>query len=421
MNTGVTRLKLNSIFPGTTNILVVGIIIAKQHPKVIISKKENKEKSVFSFTIRDSPEDVVNISVWGSNDYTIRLYNDFKIGDVVDLVNSKVTYKMDVKDKYMPKSSSSFYLTLNENSSQILQHDVKDSMKYKQLLRIPTCPRHVYINIEDIHFSGKKMCGKFCCLLVAVRCVKSTKLIKTKAGKEVFLKEIIVMDKTHPTLAVRIWDKELSERAAQWIPKKTILAFSNLYLEWNIFKRSMTAVVSNRTIITENPITKEANDLKVYANSHSTGLSTKININIPNLSTITEIMTCKRILIKSNEISSQFTAILYGIVSKFNIDGLSPLVLTNNLCGMNVESSYLMCLNPDCSSNFKMEIESYELESIINIRLSITDSTGTLENCILHHQAANKIFKEVNYFQNMSLNQRTELKWKYLFTNCMIK
>lgn len=44
----------------------------------------------------------------------------------------------------------------------------------------------------------------------------------------------------------------------------------------------MTAVVSNRTIITENPITKEANDLKVYANLHLTGLSTKININIPN-------------------------------------------------------------------------------------------------------------------------------------------
>jgi len=29
------------------------------------------------------------------------------------------------------------------------------------------------------------------------------------------------MDKTYPTLVVRIWDKELSERAAQWIPKKT--------------------------------------------------------------------------------------------------------------------------------------------------------------------------------------------------------
>jgi len=47
-----------------------------------------------------------------------------------------------------------------------------------------------------------------------------------------------------------------------------------------------------------------------------------------SVSTITDIMTCKRVLVKSNEIRRQFTAILYAIVSKFNIDGLSPLVLT---------------------------------------------------------------------------------------------
>lgn len=33
------KLKLNSIFPGTTNFLVVGIIIAKQTPKVIVPKQ----------------------------------------------------------------------------------------------------------------------------------------------------------------------------------------------------------------------------------------------------------------------------------------------------------------------------------------------------------------------------------------------
>jgi len=44
----------------------------------------------------------------------------------------------------------------------------------------------------------------------------------------------------------------------------------------------MAAVVSSKTIITEDPITNEANDLKKYANTHLTGLSTKLNINIPN-------------------------------------------------------------------------------------------------------------------------------------------
>jgi len=44
----------------------------------------------------------------------------------------------------------------------------------------------------------------------------------------------------------------------------------------------MTAVVSNKTIVTEDPFTNEANDLKNYASTHLTGLSTKLNINIPN-------------------------------------------------------------------------------------------------------------------------------------------
>lgn len=50
----------------------------------------------------------------------------------------------------------------------MLFHDDNDSENYKYLLRIPTCPQHMYLKIEDIHFSGKEICGKFCSLLVAV-------------------------------------------------------------------------------------------------------------------------------------------------------------------------------------------------------------------------------------------------------------
>lgn len=61
-----------------------------------------------------------------------------------------------------------------------------------------------------------------------------------------------------------------------------VLAFSDLYLEWNMFKKNMTAVVSSRTIITEDPIMNEANNLKIYANTYLIGLSNQLNINIPN-------------------------------------------------------------------------------------------------------------------------------------------
>lgn len=38
-------------------------------------------------------------------------------------------------------------------------------------------------------------------------------------------------------------------------------------------------------------------------------------------------MTCKRILLNTKERNLQFSAVLYAIVSKFNIDGSSPLFL----------------------------------------------------------------------------------------------
>lgn len=60
------------------------------------------------------------------------------------------------------------------------------------------------------------------------------------------------------------------------------MAFSDLYLEWDNFEKNMAAVVSNRTVITEDPVTSEANDLKNYAIKHLNGLSNKINILVPN-------------------------------------------------------------------------------------------------------------------------------------------
>lgn len=53
----------------------------------------------------------------------------------------------------------------------MLLHDVNDSSHYKNLLRIPTCPQSMYLKIEDINSCGKEICGKYCSLLVAVRCV----------------------------------------------------------------------------------------------------------------------------------------------------------------------------------------------------------------------------------------------------------
>lgn len=61
-----------------------------------------------------------------------------------------------------------------------------------------------------------------------------------------------------------------------------VLNISDLYLKWDIFNKNMTAAISNRTIITEDPITNEANDLKNFTNTHLIELSDKFIINVPD-------------------------------------------------------------------------------------------------------------------------------------------
>lgn len=53
----------------------------------------------------------------------------------------------------------------------MLFHDVNDCKNYTYLLRIPTYPQNMYLKIKDIHSCEKEMSGKWCSLLVAVRCV----------------------------------------------------------------------------------------------------------------------------------------------------------------------------------------------------------------------------------------------------------
>lgn len=73
--------------------------------------------------------------------------------------------------------------------------------------------------------------------------------------------------------------------------------------------------------------------------------------------------------------------------------------MCSNLCGAEVENTHFMCLNPECNAHFNMENRTNELESIINIKLSLTDISGTLDNCILHHKAASKMFIEVSIYE----------------------
>lgn len=80
---GVQKVRLNHLNMNIKNALIVGIVIAKNSPRTIGSKKKNGEsRGVTSFTVRDSEVDTINVDVWGSEYFVLTFYERFLVGDV---------------------------------------------------------------------------------------------------------------------------------------------------------------------------------------------------------------------------------------------------------------------------------------------------------------------------------------------------
>lgn len=86
---GLQKVRLNNLNINIKNALVIGIIIAKNSPRIFCAKKKSGEsRGVMSFTIRDSQIDTINIDVWGSDYFVMNFYNRFIVGDVGNLLLS---------------------------------------------------------------------------------------------------------------------------------------------------------------------------------------------------------------------------------------------------------------------------------------------------------------------------------------------
>lgn len=80
---GIQKVCLNNLNNNLKNALIIGIIIAKNSPRNIGSKKKNGDsRGVMSFTLRDSKVDFINVDVWGSEYFVITFYERFLVGDV---------------------------------------------------------------------------------------------------------------------------------------------------------------------------------------------------------------------------------------------------------------------------------------------------------------------------------------------------
>uniref|UniRef100_A0A1B6DUZ9 MEIOB-like N-terminal domain-containing protein n=1 Tax=Clastoptera arizonana TaxID=38151 RepID=A0A1B6DUZ9_9HEMI len=425
---GIKKACIGSLGPKSADFLIVALIIAKQRPHTVMIKRDSSEKSVWNFTIRDSPADYMNVSVWGSPEFVDNLAASFHVGDVVDIMKAKVVLASrvgDLEGKFIPAVTSPLQLSLNENFSEISLHDQDDCSAFYFLLFLPTKPPDDYVSISDIHNNSKALCKSYVNLLVAICSIGPIRHLKSKTGKELECREIVVMDQTHPGLKIQIWETEVIYRADNWQARKTILFIADILLDWSSYKNEMVGTISSRTIITENPNINHAQDLKNYSRTapiQAAAILDHIANNIPDSSTINNIMSCKAVFQKATEgeASGSFTALIYAVIEDIDLDGKMQLVVNKCLhCQTLLEDHVQLCSNSHCPTNRPNCSEIFSSEKSFDLQITLMDHTGCIENCRLTTAAAKTVLQlSERSFEKLSLDDKAFIKWKFLFKLC---
>lgn len=126
---------------------------------------------VFNFTFRDSKEDFINISSWGTENYITEINNSLNIGSVIQIKNVKISHveKLSDAQKWKPWTSVNYELTLNEGSTEISLLNSTDFSELERLLNEPIKRENDYYTLEDVILNDRDLSGEFVNLLFSVK------------------------------------------------------------------------------------------------------------------------------------------------------------------------------------------------------------------------------------------------------------
>merc|ERR1719186_727198 len=128
-------------------------------------KKDGTDRWVTTFTLRDSPSDMINLTIWSGKEEASSLKNNFHIGEVVEIVRPRVLQRdLTGRDhSYSPAVTSSLQLMFQDGKT-VLSPFLGDISNYTNLLRI-----------SDIVTNSGSLKGHFVDILAAVRSVGTEK------------------------------------------------------------------------------------------------------------------------------------------------------------------------------------------------------------------------------------------------------
>ncbi|XP_072752285.1 meiosis-specific with OB domain-containing protein isoform X2 [Anoplolepis gracilipes] len=389
------------------------------------------ERSVWTFTLRDTEEDFINVTVWGSSEFVKKVSSTFNIGSVVEVISAKIIKRQpnDKNEQFVPSTSSPFALIVNEGTALIHNHDAPTCEQYKNLLMRPVKNVTFAKNLKSILNNIEELCNRSVDLFVVVTFIGDTRNIITRNGQTLTCRSFEVADgSTDNTVSLILWDKDWVERSAFWEPKRTVLFLVDVRIAYDEYKKKTALSISKRTLITECSDIPQAAKIISAIQHYDPDSICSDSFTIPNPNTITTVMTIQQITEKLQKKTNmkderlQFAAIVRASVTEINLDGsLKDLISVKcALCKKIVSDVKDSCMNLNCPSGNGIRAPLNTVK--FNIKINLKDDTGYLIGCRLTGDVAERVMGcTVDEFQAMTIEKRAKLKWLYLLEECNVR
>ncbi|XP_048575411.1 meiosis-specific with OB domain-containing protein isoform X1 [Nematostella vectensis] len=422
------RTNIRELNQGIQSIVLVGLVIAKQEMHTFPDKKNpDSQRAHLHFTIRDSPTDFINVNCWGCSPYISDLSKSFKINDVVEVRNPQVQSKLnnEAEERWKPWTPSPFQLNLSENHSSVSLYSGWDVSDFDAISHIPIKASNDYYTLSDIIANGQNLHGEHINIQAIVRSVGVTKDITTKTGRHIRRCEVKLFDEMCPSFALVLWNDEFIELAQTWIPKDNILFIADAKVTFDDYKKAMIATCDQKTIVTTNPDTREAQQLYMYAQSadlaDEEGSGDSLSVDLTRITDVLTVNQLKTRLLNWDDVTDKENAgILFAFFTELNIDTDDKYVVVTRCtqCNQRVDSLSGLCTRTECpaaANNMTSQVKTqYE------IPVSLTDHTGTVQ-CRLPEKCAEAMLGyTAEEFLEVPQSQCTDIKFKYLLERCKV-
>ncbi|KAI4502350.1 hypothetical protein M0802_002262 [Mischocyttarus mexicanus] len=460
---GICKQVLRTLKAGAVNSLVIGIIINSSNVKTFDATQtrfNNGERAVWTFTLRDSEEDFINVTVWGTVEYVKKLVTAFHIGTIVEVINAKIIARQaDDKDEmFVPFSSIPYKLILNEGAALIQTHYAPVRDTYEKLLTIPIKSAEHLQTLKSILQQIGNLCDQYVDILVVVTFVSGERNIITRDGRTLKCRNFEATDgSSESPIVFMLWENEWIDRAAIWQPKYTVLFLADARIMFDKFKKKTVISIVRKTLITENPNIPETELVRKAVDHFSRDMFSADPFAVPNrenefqllslnylienqisninyiysnkiADTIVTVMTIEEISDKLNQGAIvedgrlQFATILKAMVTDMNLDDTNPGLISTRcaLCKRLVLKNHDSCMNLDCPCGNGTRPPFNAMT--INVKVNLKDDTGYLIGCRLSGEIAECVLGcTANEFQAMTIAQRADLKWMYVMEKCDVR